>query len=186
MADCISGNFHAGDGELRFGRQVHGLVASHRATSTGEGSYGSHSAPGKLMIDQSLDWTNTTGAPLWCTVWFHRPYRSITANAPRRAYLRERWDLESGAAPSAPSLPVSPITEFGGGQGENIAWRFWLHFEESAFYTPYAQLAIDPGEQIRVRYDCRLVTEGGGSVSSISAYARWHDILILASMRPEA
>lgn len=178
---CVSQNLTGP--ELNYDRPVTSVVADHTAYSTGDGGFGNPGTPGTTIISQSVDWTNNTGLTVKASVLFLRPWRSIRTNDPLRAYLSEFWAMTSGTSPAVPVINTGAInSRFGGGtdMGEGCNW--WSHHEDPMVYAPFGQLTITNGQQVRVRYECRIATEGSGFVSEQYVYSRNHRIVILADL----
>lgn len=177
---CVSQNLKGP--ELKYARPVTSVVAESLVEAT-DGSYGNPGTPGTVVISQALDWTNNTGMTLKATPLFTRPRRALRTNDPLRGYLSEFWAMTSGTAPAVPVISTATInSRFGGGTDINEGCNWWDHFCDGATYAPFGQLTIAGGQQVRIRYECRIATEGSGLVSEQYYQARWHRIAILGDI----
>ncbi|MBB3039811.1 hypothetical protein, partial [Hoyosella altamirensis] len=70
----------------------------------------------------------------------------------------------------------------GGGDSANIGFRWWHNFEDAVTWYPHGQNFVAPSGQLRFRYQARLSTFGGGSVSNVITQARYHRIHIMAQI----
>lgn len=174
---CVSAlNLGQVSTDLQYGRPFTTIFGDNTALSTLDGNYtGNHA--GTVYINQSFTSPAAT-VPMRVTPIFVRPSRVLYTSQPQVPNLQEWWAFTVGSPPGVPSMGFN--TRFGGGCTRSIGGGFYMS-EAGATYAPFGQVALAVGQQIRIDYQCRLVTSLSTS-SPKYAFARNHRIILLSEI----
>lgn len=181
---CVSHSFAPGT-ELQFAHDRVSVEGPFITYATSDGP----SNTARLLIDQTVDWTMTDAHKALVHVMFQRPPRSVRTQGPIRHFIEEKWAITIDG--SAPSLPGSLITSFGGGVDRNQSNFYLNEYESGHTYMPSGlpgpgglnQVVRTTGQQIRIRYQANMtISAAGGANMDVRSY--WHGIYIVKTSIP--
>jgi hypothetical protein len=142
-------------------------VADVTANSIGDGVFTSQTIlPGKLMIDQQVNWTSDSPIDAMILLRINRGYRDWVISNPNAIQIRDRWTYKIGVGPQTPIVPdPSSVLQAQHGAAldlssnsvaQPIAGLMWdfqdMHITED-WIGP-----VPAGQTIAVRYRCYMWT----------------------------
>jgi hypothetical protein len=168
-------------------------VVDVMAKSTGDGKVTPYTAlPGKLLIDQQVNWINASPLDAMVLIRVTRSTRYWQTSTPNAIQLRDRWTRDVDRQPDVPTVTGPHNSECGSAidvgtnsVAEPKPGQHWL-WQGAGTSDEWYPFPIRPGENLRLWYRCYLWTPPPWSDNANKnsprhqAYARWTRIQMIA------